>query len=389
MRQAQVVAPLSGKRQDGGQVQGFPINGAAVTEQQAGPGSFASPQKDYSKVEEFLSRIRTLNGEGMQANAATALSLAQQYSDQNSHGRLSDSLYALFNAMKYNSDPMRVTAGLPNPKDTIAQVEKEIRVNKDAQKDAQAAPKMAAAKTPSKGATSKSSGASAQNNAQQPYKKKKHRGDPFKVLMGMVDKLLRRNVKPRRIIRYLEQDGVFDRSTIEHAVDVVLDYAKDKERDAIKEKGYANGDSELGNDPTMERDVPGSGSGVEKTDEKARRATSFNYARHLRTAANKKDEESLESMIRKEFKDTEVGDQDLPKLYTERPEWKTRSDADLISTARWMASVKHWKKDAPQNDARRDADDKSGVAATLKAVKAELKSRGYTDAEINGDEGDE
>jgi hypothetical protein len=57
-------------------------------------------------------------------------------------------------------------------------------------------------------------------------KKKKTRGNPFRVLMGKVGKLLDHGVEKNDIVRYIAKEKKWDSETISKAVDIVKDYNK-------------------------------------------------------------------------------------------------------------------------------------------------------------------
>ena len=61
----------------------------------------------------------------------------------------------------------------------------------------------------------------------QPEKKKK-RGNPFRVLMGKVGKLLDHGLEKREIVRYLLKDNIWNEDTIAKAVNIVKEYNKKK-----------------------------------------------------------------------------------------------------------------------------------------------------------------
>jgi hypothetical protein len=61
-------------------------------------------------------------------------------------------------------------------------------------------------------------------------KKKKTRGNPFRVLMGKIGKLLDHGVLKKDIVRFVLKDKIWDKETIEKAVGVVMEYNKKKER---------------------------------------------------------------------------------------------------------------------------------------------------------------
>jgi hypothetical protein len=57
-------------------------------------------------------------------------------------------------------------------------------------------------------------------------KKKKTRGNPFRVLMGKVGKLLDHGVEKNDIVRFIAKEKKWDNETISKAVDIVRDYNK-------------------------------------------------------------------------------------------------------------------------------------------------------------------
>ena len=64
------------------------------------------------------------------------------------------------------------------------------------------------------------------NREAQVKKKKKTRGNPFRVLMGKVGKLLDHGIEKKDIVRYLAKQKFWGNETIERAVDIVRDYNK-------------------------------------------------------------------------------------------------------------------------------------------------------------------
>jgi len=67
-------------------------------------------------------------------------------------------------------------------------------------------------------------------------KKKKTRGNPFRVLMGKVGKLLDHGIEKNDIVRYLSKLKYWNKETIERAVDIVRDYNRKKKTDTDKVK---------------------------------------------------------------------------------------------------------------------------------------------------------
>lgn len=74
------------------------------------------------------------------------------------------------------------------------------------------------------------------NREAQVKKKKKTRGNPFRVLMGKVGKLLDHGIEKKDIVRYLAKQKFWGNETIERAVDIVRDYNKKKKNDSEDDK---------------------------------------------------------------------------------------------------------------------------------------------------------
>ena len=66
-------------------------------------------------------------------------------------------------------------------------------------------------------------------------KKKKTRGNPFRVLMGKVGKLLDHGLNKRQIVRFLRRQKYWNDSIIEKAVDVVKNYNRKKKSIAVSD----------------------------------------------------------------------------------------------------------------------------------------------------------
>jgi len=65
--------------------------------------------------------------------------------------------------------------------------------------------------------------------------KKKTRGNPFRVLMGKIGKLLDHGLEKREITRYLLKEKIWNEETISKAVGIVKEYNKKKHRKVKKE----------------------------------------------------------------------------------------------------------------------------------------------------------
>lgn len=157
------------------------------------------------------------------------------------------------------------------------------------------------------------------NNREAQKKKKKTRGNPFRVLMGKVGKLLDHGVEKKDIVRYLAKQKYWSAETIERAVDIVKDYNKKKHQDSSEKS--------------------------DKVVEKKKEASAINT---IKTAGYDYDTE---------------------------PDFSKRSTAELLSRAYFLEDLNTYDKNTPQGD-RKDAANKDGVKAELKKIKAELNNRG-------------
>lgn len=156
--------------------------------------------------------------------------------------------------------------------------------------------------------------------AQNKKTKKKTRGNPFRVLMGKVGKLLDHGLEKREITRYLLKQKAWNEETISRAIDIVRDYNKKKRRDGDDDK---------------------------KTEKK-----SAIEQGEMRVAA--KQELAQEA----------------------KPDFNKRSTAELMARATWLMSLKKYGKDTPQGDGKKAADTK-GASAELKNIREALTARGF------------
>lgn len=172
-------------------------------------------------------------------------------------------------------------------------------------------------------------------------KKRDSRGNPFKVLMGKVGKLLDHGISKRDIVRFLIKEGHWNEETVEKAVNLVRDYNKKKHRGdkKLKEKALEHENDKLAqnNSNVMGR--------------------SFNQMRYAQT--------SLE----------------LDGVYGVQPEWTKRSTAELIMRASWLISLQNYDEDTKQGDGKKAAS-KKGAAAQLKEIKKALSERGFDGDEL-------
>jgi hypothetical protein len=145
-------------------------------------------------------------------------------------------------------------------------------------------------------------------------KKKKTRGNPFRVLMGKVGKLLDHGLEKKDIVRYLNKQKYWNSETIERAVDIVRDYNKKIKKDSKDEEPAKKASQELNI-----------------------KVASYDY-------------------------DT-------------KPDFEKRSTPELISRAYFLDDLLAYNKTTPQGDFK-EAANKEGAKEELSKVKAELKKRG-------------
>jgi hypothetical protein len=165
-------------------------------------------------------------------------------------------------------------------------------------------------------------------------KKKKTRGNPFRVLMGKVGKLLDHGIEKQDIVRYISKLNYWNKETIERAVQIVQEYNRKKEH----KKQTKN---------TSKKDV------VE------------DVVDEIKTHGNK-----TASKISTAAYD-----------YTAKPNFKTRSTGELIYRAGFLLDLQVIDKNTKQGDFKEVAD-KKGAKEELQQIKAALKDRGMGPEEL-------
>ena len=151
-------------------------------------------------------------------------------------------------------------------------------------------------------------------------KKKKTRGNPFRVLMGKVGKLLDHGIEKKDIVRYLAKLKYWNNETIERAVDIVRDYNRKKERKEREED-------------------------TEKT-------------------------ASSNSNIR------------LANIYEHEADFTKRSTGELVMRACFLMDLMEVDKNTKQGDFK-DPADKTGAKDQLKKIKKALVERGFDKEELS------
>jgi hypothetical protein len=189
-------------------------------------------------------------------------------------------------------------------------------------------------------------------------KKKKTRGNPFRVLMGKVGKLLDHGVEKNDIVRYISKLKYWNKETVERAIDIVKEYnkklekGKDKDGKSKKTAGTV--------------DLPK----LVKEKEEVERKT-------------KDIEETIELINENEetgYKNASIKISSLN--YDAKPNFEKRSTPELIMRACFLMDLQDYSKTTKQGDFK-DAADKKGVSEELKQIKAALKNRGFDKEELS------
>jgi hypothetical protein len=172
--------------------------------------------------------------------------------------------------------------------------------------------------------------------AQQAIKpKKKTRGNPFRVLMGKVGKLLDHGVEKNDIVRFLAKLKYWNNETVERAVDIVRDYNKKKNRDTKKEKSI-------------------------KEQKNVKDKIENELEKHAET----------KNIIRTAGLD-----------YDAEPDYSKSSTAELIMRTMYLSDLLVVDKNTKQGDFK-DPVSKKGVAQKLSAIKKALTDRGFDKEEL-------
>jgi hypothetical protein len=163
----------------------------------------------------------------------------------------------------------------------------------------------------------------AQQKAREDRGKKKTRGNPFRVLMGKIGKLLDHGLSKRDIVRYIGKENTWEDETIDKAVDVVMEYSKKKRKD---EKKFQEASSQV------------------------------NMTKLAAINADK-------------------------SIYEVGPDFEKRSTGELMARATWLNDLSNYGEKTPQGDGRKAAN-KEGINAELKLIRAALVKRGFEPNEL-------
>ena len=192
-------------------------------------------------------------------------------------------------------------------------------------------------------------------------KKKKTRGNPFRVLMGKVGKLLDHGVEKNDIVRYISKLKYWNKETVERAIDIVKEYNKKLEKG--KDKNEKSEKSEKTADTV---DLPK----LVKEKEEVERKT-------------KDIEETIEQINDTEEKNSKDVTVKIASLnYDAKPNFEKRSTPELIMRACFLMDLQDYTKTSKQGDFK-EAADKKGVTEELKQIRSALTNRGFDKEELS------
>jgi len=192
-------------------------------------------------------------------------------------------------------------------------------------------------------------------------KKKKTRGNPFRVLMGKVGKLLDHGVEKNDIVRYISKLKYWNKETIERAVDIVKEYNKKLEQGKDKD---------------------------EKPEKSEKTANVVDLPKLVEDKAEvekklKDVEETIEQINDTEEKTNKNASVKIAALdYDSKPNFEKRSTPELIMRACFLMDLQDYTKTTKQGDFK-DPADKKGVAEELKQIRSALTDRGFDKEELS------
>jgi hypothetical protein len=194
-------------------------------------------------------------------------------------------------------------------------------------------------------------------------KKKKTRGNPFRVLMGKVGKLLDHGVEKSDIVRYISKLKYWNKETVERAVDIVKEYNKKLEQGKDKDEKPAKSEKTA--------DTVDLNKLVKDKEEVERKTKDVEETIEMINDT----EETIESK-----KDVKVKTAALN--YDSKPNFQKRSTPELIMRACFLMDLQDYSKTTKQGDFK-DAADKKGVSEELKQIRAALTDRGFDKEELS------
>jgi len=176
-------------------------------------------------------------------------------------------------------------------------------------------------------------------------RKKKTRGNPFRVLMGKVGKLLDHGVEKNDIVRTIAKLKFWEKPMIEKAVEIVQDYNR-KQRS--------------------------------KKDDDEKTAESVDLDKlKIQTKEVKDTIDQLKDLASK-GKKTKTAAID----YDRKPDFKKRSTGELVARVCYLLDLQDYSKNTKQGDFK-DPESKKGVTEELKQIKSALVDRGFDKEELS------
>jgi hypothetical protein len=236
--------------------------------------------------------------------------------------------------------------------------------------------------------------------------KKKTRGNPFRVLMGKVGKLLDHGMEKRDITRYLLKQNIWNEETIERAIDIVRDYNKKKRRKDHNDDSAQSEQSKKEastipaeliervqhrlasmSDEEFDQFIRSRFS-IAQRDEKGEESTAsdgleldHNYNLEAGNNHGRKRQVDVELAPQKKVATTREA-QGVKSIYDVKADFSKRSTTELMARATWLMSLKKYGKNTPQGDGKKAADTK-GVNEELKAIRQALEDRGFDPEELS------
>lgn len=179
-------------------------------------------------------------------------------------------------------------------------------------------------------------------------KKKKTRGNPFRVLMGKVGKLLDHGVEKNDIVRTIAKLKYWEKPMIEKAVEIVQDYNRKQ-----RTKKEDNEKTALNEETVNLEELREKNEQVKKTVDELKDLTS-------------------------EGKNTKTAAID----YDRKPDFMKRSTGELIARACYLLDLQDYSKNTKQGDFK-DPESKKGVTEELKQIKSALIDRGFDKEDLS------
>ena len=291
-----------------------PLGSNPATAQQAGAANVQLNNTQSSltpkKFDKLMDRVKSgRQDDALKSEIEDAMSIA-------SKPETKDKLQKIYNSLNMNNDRRKSTIDPDTKKADPSPVELAEKYQKDNEK------------------LMRESKVYNHKTAQQALKpKKKTRGNPFRVLMGKIGKLLDHGVAKNDIVRFLAKLKYWNNETIERAVDIVRDYNKKKKRDTDK----------------------------------------FNKS--------KKDKSEAMDEVKEELKEhksassnsfIKVADFDYDKDH----DYSKSSTAELIMRVCYLSDLLVVDKNTKQGDFK-DPESKKGVSQKLSQIKKALEDRGF------------